>query len=231
LQNFGQGIWHTKLGSFEVLGIRNRRTLTGLAFAVAAGSSLALTVVGTGAAATTYTVPLHQTPPITAAGFGSQSTDCPGIPTSEDGWNFVLPGDFTVFVKLTVTFNTGTQIITTFGPPSDKHANVGTAPGAILESASAIVETQTGKKKVLWFNLSHTCPASTSTGPTPTPTVTVTVTPTATVSVTPSQTITPTGTPSVTPSESPTSPSPSPSESESPAPTPTPESGELPVTG
>lgn len=201
----------------------NGRVLARVAAVVVAGGGLALGMAGIGSATSygpPYTVPLHQPTPITAAGFGTHETQCGNIPTTEDGWHFVLPGDFTVFVSLTVTFSPGgTQTITTFGPPSAKHAFAGSAAGATLESASAIVKTETGKTKVLWFNLSHTCPA---TGPSPSP----------------SPSGTPTGTPSVTPSVTPStsvspSPSPSPSESEhpGPAPTPTPEHETLPVTG
>jgi hypothetical protein len=181
---------------------------------VVAGGSLALCVAGTGEAATygpDYQVPLHQPTPITAAGFGTHSGQCGSIPNTEDGWHFVLPGDFTVFVSLTVTFSPGgSQTITSFGPPTGKHAYAGSAPGAVLESASAIVKTETGKKKVLWFNLSHTCPATATPTPTVSPTATATVSPTATATV---------------------SPSPSPTSSTAPAPAPTPVTGTLPVTG
>src|SRR6266496_3159482 len=191
---------------------------------VVAGGVLALSVAALGEATAfgpDYQVPLHQPMPITAAGFGTHSEQCGSIPDTEDGWHFVLPGDFTVFVSLTVTFSPGgTQTITSFGPPTDKHAFAASAPGAVLESASAIVKTETGKKQVLWFNLSHTCPA------TATPTTTPTVTPTPTPSGTPTTTATPTVTPTA-----PTSPSPSPSTSPAPAPAPTPVTTTLPVTG
>ena len=195
---------------------------------VVAGGVLALSVAALGEATAygpDYQVPLHQPTPITAAGFGTQSEQCGSIPATEDGWHFVLPGDFTVFVSLTVTFSPGgTQTITSFGPPSDKHAFAGSAPGAVLESASAIVKTETGKTQVLWFNLSHTCPATAT--PTPTPTVTPTETVTPTPTVTPTTTVTPTVTPTA-----PTSPSPSPSTPAAPAPAPTPVTTTLPVTG
>ncbi len=197
---------------------------------VVAGGVLALSVAALGEATTygpDYQVPLHQPTPITAAGFGTQSEQCGSIPATEDGWHFVLPGDFTVFVSLTVTFSPGgTQTITSFGPPSDKHAFAGSAPGAVLESASAIVKTETGKTQVLWFNLSHTCPATATPTPTPTPTVTPTETVTPTPTVTPTTTVTPTVTPTA-----PTSPSPSPSTPAAPAPAPTPVTTTLPVTG
>ncbi len=197
---------------------------------VVAGGVLALSVAALGEATAygpDYQVPLHQPTPITAAGFGEHSAQCGSIPATEDGWHFVLPGDFTVFVSLTVTFSPGgTQTITSFGPPSDKHAFAGSAPGAVLESASAIVKTETGKTQVLWFNLSHTCPATATPTPTPTPTVTPTETVTPTPTVTPTTTVTPTVTPTA-----PTSPSPSPSTPAAPAPAPTPVTTTLPVTG
>jgi hypothetical protein len=201
---------------------------------VVAGGVLALSVAALGEATAfgpDYQVPLHQPTPITAAGFGTHSEQCGSIPDTEDGWHFVLPGDFTVFVSLTVTFSPGgTQTITSFGPPTDKHAFAASAPGAVLESASAIVKTETGKKQVLWFNLSHTCPATAT--PTPTPSGTPTTTPTTTPTVTPTPTTTATATPTVTPT-APTSPRPSPSTSPAPAPAPapTPVTTTLPVTG
>src|SRR6266567_1445548 len=185
---------------------------------VVAGGILSLSAAALGEATAygpDYQVPLHQPTPITAAGFGEHSAQCGSIPDTEDGWHFVLPDDFTVFVSLTVTFSPGgTQTITSLVPPTDKHAFAASAPGAVLESASAIVKTETGKKQVLWFNLSHTCPATAT--PTPTPT--------------PSGTPTTTATPTVTPT-APTSPSPSPSTSPAPAPAPTPVTTTLPVTG
>jgi LPXTG-motif cell wall-anchored protein len=111
----------------------------------------------------TYTVPLHQAAdlPLTATSAGvEKKSDCP-VPAGQDGWHFVLPGKDTDFVKLTVTFDPGgEQVVTHFGPPSDKHAYVASAPGAELVSASA--EVKGGSLE--WFNLSHTCPAEKSSG-------------------------------------------------------------------
>ncbi|MGA4541991.1 LPXTG cell wall anchor domain-containing protein [Uniformispora flossi] len=110
-------------------------------------------------ATSTYTVPLHQAKdlPITATGFTSHEAKCGSIPASQDGWHFVLTGNSTDFVKLTVTFQSGGQVVvTSFGPPTNKHAYVASAPGATLVAASA--EVVGGG--VEWFNLSHTCPAS-----------------------------------------------------------------------
>jgi hypothetical protein len=155
-----------------VLNTFIRRRRAPLAASLLVGACLAIADGTTAYAApppAPYTVPLHQPTPITAAGFGSHERVCDSIPSTEDGWHFVLPGDFTHFVSLTVTFNPGgTQTITTFGPPSDKHAYAGSAPGAQLTAASAVVTTDAGKKRVRWFNLSDTCPATVT--PTPTPT-------------------------------------------------------------
>ncbi|MGR7003244.1 hypothetical protein ACU686_43515 [Yinghuangia aomiensis] len=117
-------------------------------------------------ATSTYTINLHQTPPITAAGYGEHEAQCASIPASQDGWHFVLPGNTTDFVKLTVTFQPGGQVVVTnFGPPTDKHAYVASAPGATLVSASA--EVIGGEQR--WFNLSHTCPATQTKPPTTPP--------------------------------------------------------------
>ncbi|MFC9395774.1 LPXTG cell wall anchor domain-containing protein [Streptomyces sp. NPDC057027] len=121
-----------------------------------AGSSLALAPAAF-ASDGTHHYNLHQPTPITAAGYG-KGGDCSTIPADKDGWHFVIPGSDVNFVKLTVTFEPGgEQVITSFGPPSDKHAYVASAPGAKLVSAEADVD---GVIKQGWFNLSHTCPAS-----------------------------------------------------------------------
>jgi len=147
-----------------------------------------------------YTLQLHQAKdlPITAGGFQEHEKNCAGVPAAQDGWHFVLSTNDASFVKLTVTFQPGgQQVITTFGPPSDKHAYVASAKGAKL--TSAVAEVTGGDSKKVNFNLSHTCPASaTETSPSPKP------------SESPLE--------SPKPSESPeTSESPSPSESASPS--------------
>ncbi|MER7462980.1 LPXTG cell wall anchor domain-containing protein [Streptomyces sp. NPDC097981] len=113
----------------------------------------------------TYTLPLHQPLPLTATSQGVEhEKTCADIPASKDGWHFVLPGNSTTFVKLTVTFEPGgQQVVTVFGPPTDKHAYVASVPGAKLTAASA--EVKGGKLD--WFNLSHTCPATTRPSPSP----------------------------------------------------------------
>ncbi|WP_329317310.1 LPXTG cell wall anchor domain-containing protein [Streptomyces sp. NBC_01262] len=130
------------------------------ACAVAAAVSLLLAPAAAPAFAAdgdTYTVPIHQTLPLTATSEGVENeATCSTIPDDQDGWHFVLPGNSTDFVKLTVTFKPGgEQVVTSFGPPSDKHAYVASEPGA--ELVSAVAEVKGGE--VNWFNLSHTCPA------------------------------------------------------------------------
>lgn len=120
----------------------------------------------------TYTLELRQNLPRTATsdegGVPQEGREgCPGIPDGKDGWHFVLPGNSTDFVELTVTFEPGgQQVITDFGPPSEKHAYVASEPGAELVSAQAEVEGD-GKELEL-FNLSHTCPAEGTSGEEPT---------------------------------------------------------------
>ncbi|WP_166663162.1 LPXTG cell wall anchor domain-containing protein [Streptomyces sp. KS 21] len=189
------------------------------AFAAAA-TSLVLAAGATPALATdAYTVPLHQQVPITAASFGSTEKKCADIPSTQDGWHFVAPGNPNEisFVELTVTFEPGGQkVITSFGPPNDNHAYVASEPGAKLTSAVAKVKGG----KLEWFNLSHTCPSTVTPSGTPsktpsgTPSSTSSVTPSKTpsASVSPSGSVTPSrsagGTPSGTPSATATSPAP-----------------------
>ncbi|MFG2985310.1 LPXTG cell wall anchor domain-containing protein [Streptomyces sp. NPDC048258] len=163
------------------------------AFAVAA-TSLVLAAGATPALATdAYTIPLHQQVPITAASFESTEKKCADIPSTQDGWHFIAPGNPNdiSFVELTVTFEPGGQkVITSFGPPNGNHAYVASEPGAKLTSAVAKVKGG----KLEWFNLSHTCPS------TVTPSGTPSGTPSKTPSGTPSQSVSPSG--SVTPSQS-----------------------------
>ncbi len=161
----------------------------------------------------TYTVPLHQDTPITNSGYGDKG-DCPESP-AQWGWHFVLPGNDTSFVKLTVTFeNAGEVVVTTFGPPTAQHAYVYTSTDDTLKSATAEV---TGGE-VDWFNLSHVCTGTTvQETPSPSPSETVSETPSATPSETVSES--PSESPSETVSESP-SESPSETVSETPSSTP-----------
>ncbi|MGW6566535.1 LPXTG cell wall anchor domain-containing protein [Streptomyces sp. NPDC054975] len=172
-----------------------RRSLipAGALIAAVAGS-LVLAPAASAAGGDTTHPTLRQELPRTAMDEGAPQKgfgNCADIPATMDGWHFVLPGNDGHWAKLTVTFEPGgTQTITTFGPPTDKHAYVASEPGAKLVKVEAEITGSVPKNK---FNLSHTCPAS----KTPTP----------------SQS---TGTPSVTPSTS-TSTSTSPSTSASPS--------------
>ncbi|WP_405710234.1 LPXTG cell wall anchor domain-containing protein [Streptomyces xanthophaeus] len=152
------------------------------AFAVAASSLVVAAATAPAFADDSYTVPLHQPVPITADSFGKPEPKCADIPATQDGWHFIAPGspNEVSFVKLTVRFEPGgEQVITAFGPPNDNHAYAASEPGAKLVSAVAQVEGTTGGgKKLEWFNLSHTCPATA----TPTPTRTTTASPSASVS-------------------------------------------------
>jgi hypothetical protein len=140
------------------------RSLSGWAAAVPVAASLLLAGAAVPAAATggtTHTEQIRQKLPIIAEEF--QHGDCPTVPAGKDGWHFVLPGSDakTVFTKLTLTFEPGgEQVITTFGPPSDKHAYAASEPGAKL--VSAVAETE--GEDVKYFNLSHTCPATAAPG-------------------------------------------------------------------
>lgn len=115
-------------------------------------------------AESTYSPSLRQELPRTATseagGVPQEGREgCPGIPEGKDGWHFVLPGNDADFVKLTVTFEPGgQQVVTDFGPPSEKHAYVASEPGARLVAVEAEVTGGSLEK----FNLSHTCPAGTT---------------------------------------------------------------------
>lgn len=202
---------------------RGRRLIAQSIGVAVAGGSLALVFTATGSADPTppfgspYTVELnqqiHNETPITANG-NFAGGECVGIPGTEDGWHFVLPNDFTAFISISLTFSSGSIVS---GPTllhGGQQAVVGTTPGAVLTGGSASVETEVGKDQVTFFNLSNTCPAS-STSPPPSPSAS------------------PSGSPS--PSESPSpggSPHPSGSPSTPPgAPPPTPVHTNLPVTG
>ncbi|MDT0310313.1 LPXTG cell wall anchor domain-containing protein [Streptomyces sp. DSM 44917] len=123
----------------------------------AAGAAAALLIAGASPAlATENEVGLHQDPPITADDPEFAHETCPPIAADLDGWHFVLPGNSTTFVELRVTFEPGgEQVVTEFGPPTDKHAYVASEPGATLVEASATVEGEP-----VDFRLSHTCPAT-----------------------------------------------------------------------
>lgn len=132
------------------------------AITVSATSVLLLTA-GAGPALATYgsehEVALHQEGalPISADDpeFALEGEECPEVAPGFDGWHFVLPGSTTAFVELRVTFETGgEQVVTDFGPPTDKHAYVSSVAGDALVAASATVNGE-----LVDFRLSHTCPA------------------------------------------------------------------------
>ncbi len=152
------------------------------ATALPVAASVVLAAGAPAFATDSYTVPVHQALPLTATSQGVENeAKCASIPSSQDGWHFVLPGNSTTFKKLTVTFEPGgQQVVTVFGPPSDKHAYVASAPGAKLTAASA--EVVGGS--VEWFNLSHTCP-STATG-SPSPSQSTSASPSTSTSASPS---------------------------------------------
>ncbi|MCB5180352.1 LPXTG cell wall anchor domain-containing protein [Streptomyces antimicrobicus] len=150
-------------------------------------------------AADSYTVPLHQQVPLTAAGFGEHEAKCASVPASQDGWHFIAPGNpkAVSFVKLTVTFEPGgQQVVTSFGPPNANHAYVASAPGAKL--TSAVAEVRGGA--LSWFNLSHTCPAVSGPGASPSPSVSASASSKPSPSVSPSVSVSPSS--SVSPSGS-----------------------------
>ncbi|MGP4112221.1 LPXTG cell wall anchor domain-containing protein [Streptomyces sp. 4N509B] len=133
------------------------RTLSRLGTATAS-AALLLAASAAPALATgdQHEVGLHQPTPISADDPEFAHDTCPGVPAGSDGWHFVLPGNSTTFVELRVSFSPGgEQLVTSFGPPSDKHAYVASEPGAELVAASATVEGEPVN-----FRLSHTCPAS-----------------------------------------------------------------------
>ncbi|MGP3969518.1 LPXTG cell wall anchor domain-containing protein [Streptomyces sp. 6N223] len=133
------------------------RTLSLLGMAAASTTVLLATAVPASATDGEQEVGLHQSTPITADDPEfAIGEECTGIPEGSDGWHFVLPGNTTTFVELRVTFEPGGElVVTTFGPPSDKHAYVASEAGATLVEASATVEGEPVN-----FRLSHTCPAS-----------------------------------------------------------------------
>ncbi|GAA4916243.1 LPXTG cell wall anchor domain-containing protein [Streptomyces coeruleoprunus] len=183
------------------------RTLTKTTGALVAAAACSLLLAPAAYATTdTYTVDLHQKKelPLTATSWtGDKEKTCADIPADKDGWHFVLPGKTTDFVKLTVTFEKGgEQVITDFGPPSDKHAFASSEAGDTL--TSAVAEVKGGEVK--WFNLSHTCPASVTTSPSPStsPSQSPTAIPSGSATPTQNPTGSPTGSPSATPSENPT---------------------------
>ncbi len=107
----------------------------------------------------------------TAAGFPEHDDDCGNAP-DQDGWHFIVPGNVN-FTSLTLTFDVaGDEDLVIvlgpgdFGPPDDSHAFVSTPAGAILKAGSGTTDEATPQGT---FNLSHTCPATTTQPPTTQP--------------------------------------------------------------
>lgn len=239
---------------------RQRRLLAQVIGVAGAGGALALVATSLSSAATyghPYAVSVQSTT-VPASGSVSGSQQCGDIPPTDEGWAFVVPNPNTVFVTLTVTFKPGgTHKITRFGPPDGSHAFAGSAPGAQLTSASALVKTATGASKAGFFTLSHVCaaipataagPALAAASPSASQSASSPASPTAascpTASSSPSPSPSPSASRSPTASPSPTplasvsaSPAPSPCPSTSSgssgslAPTPTPVHADLAVTG
>lgn len=218
-----------------MLKIRSGRLKRRLIGAMVAGGAIVAASTGLATAAGTVTVsnglpyspPFHQQSllPITAATYsGAEPGQCGTVSSTLDGWEFIVPNDFTVFKSLTVTFSPGgTQTLTTFGKadfnsPNAMHAIVESAAGAQLTAASAVVVTVKGKDEVMFFNLSHTCPATSTS---PSPSTSPSSSPSSSASASSSASSSPSSSPSASPSTTPPAP----------APTPTPVSAVLPVTG
>lgn len=110
---------------------------------------------------------LRQQLPLKAADFEKTEAECTGVPSTQDGWHFVLPGNDADFVELKVTFVPGgTQTITdfsAFGNPTGKHAYVASQPGTELTKVEATITGGPLPGKGNKFPLSHTCPATGST--------------------------------------------------------------------
>jgi LPXTG-motif cell wall-anchored protein len=119
----------------------------------------------TPALADNYSPPFNQAAqlPISAEDFLGTPQECEDAPADKDLWHFVLPGNTSHFIQLTVTFNPGgVQVIDLpFGPPTDKHAFAFSEPGAELTAVSAIVDHDAGTAHEKFFNLSHTCTGET----------------------------------------------------------------------
>jgi len=120
---------------------RIKLAIAGAVVVLAGGFGLAFTATSAHGAGTQAGEDLtfHQQRdlPITAEGF-SHGT-CSPIPADQDGWHFVFPQG--TFDTLTATFVANGTTITRSEPifqPNNKHAYVGTPPGAELVSVIAL---------------------------------------------------------------------------------------------
>jgi hypothetical protein len=110
---------------------------------------------------------------------GFSKGSCPSSSYGSWGWHFVLPGNDTTFVSISVTFEHEGTVTSFISHPTGKHAYVYTHQADKLLSATAMVDgPQT------WFNLSHVCTgtyeSTTTTSPTTTEGPTTTYGPTTT---------------------------------------------------
>jgi len=138
--------------------------------AVLAGAGLLALGPSTAAWAATIDInPAHKNQ--TAAGFDSHGCDFGGGPfPDKDVWVFVLPGNQAEagdFVSVTITFDNGTLTIPDDGGAivTDKGTSkawITTPAGWTLVDATAEIDGD-----ATFFNLTHTCPASSSPSPSP----------------------------------------------------------------
>ncbi|MDG6105570.1 LPXTG cell wall anchor domain-containing protein [Dactylosporangium aurantiacum] len=169
---------------------------------VPAGAALAA-VLAAAPAAASVTLPLHSAHRgATAAGFGTHS--CDQIPgqyqgAGADGFVFVLPGNDASFVSLTLKFQpvAGGEVTVHIADASDPYPDgilndKGTSKAWVVVPAgwklldgSAVVDNDATKADD--FNLTHTCPATTtSPSPSPSPTKSASPSPSTSQSTSPS---------------------------------------------
>jgi hypothetical protein len=195
----------------ERLSTRYRRggvamALIGLCFVLAS-------LVGPPASAVTTIATLNPAH-VGATNPGFESGDCDVLPDGSWGWHFVLPGNETTFVTLTVTFENAGVITEFVSFPTGKHAYVATPGPDTLLSATATVdgpETQ--------FNLSHVCTGGTTTTTTTSTVVTTTTTEAPTTTTTEAPTTTTTEAPTTTTTEATTTTTDAPTTTTTEAPT------------
>ncbi|MBB0244987.1 LPXTG cell wall anchor domain-containing protein [Streptomyces alkaliphilus] len=137
--------------------------------ALAASAAAAMILLGAAPASATSTWEgsLHKDHRgATAESFPTKEKTCPGVSKWKDGWHFVTRGN-AEFVELEATFEKAGEVtLTTFGPPSDKHAYIATPVGDVLIDATAVLKASGPGAKQKTFNLSHTCPGKEKPGDT-----------------------------------------------------------------
>lgn len=172
------------------------RTQWGRLLTAVAGGFAAV-VFAAGPAWADTVIPLHAgQAPTTATGFSAHMCEANfggGPYATQDVWVFVLPDNASMrdFVSVTANFSTGTLSAPANGGISDDNGTskawILAPAGATLLSASAVVTGSADPS--LFFNITHTCPA---TGASPSPSTSLL------------------GSPPASPSPSPSFPSPSP---------------------